>query len=198
MARLTEADFEDKVEVAKKKAEYSTTSAPGYAKAEYTGEVEWYTPPEYLDLARQVLFGVIDLDPASSTQAQKTVKAEKYYTIEEDGLLQDWNGRIWLNPPYKQPAIFDFCKKMVDEVQNGNVTSAIMLTHNYSDTEWFHLAASACSAICFTRGRIKFVSADGEVAAPTQGQAFFYFGKNQKDFCRVFSEVGLVVLPWQK
>ena len=40
-----------------------------------TGEIEWYTPPEYLERVRAVLGG-IDLDPASSKIAQKTVKAK--------------------------------------------------------------------------------------------------------------------------
>jgi hypothetical protein len=36
-----------------------------------------------------------------------------------------------------------------------------MLTHNYTDTTWFHQAAGACTANCFTRGRIKFYNAEG-------------------------------------
>ena len=52
-----------------------------------------------------------------------------------------------------------------------------MLTHNYADTTWFHRAQSASSALCFTRGRIKFIDSIGnECASPVQGQAFFYFG----------------------
>lgn len=69
-----------------------------------TGENEWYTPAEHLERARQVL-GSIDLDPASSDFAQQRVKAAQHFTIEDDGLKREWAGRVWLNPPYAQPAI---------------------------------------------------------------------------------------------
>ena len=60
----------EKLQRAKAAAENSTTSAPRYARGESTGEVEWYTPPAYLDLAREVLGG-IGLGPASSHLAQR-------------------------------------------------------------------------------------------------------------------------------
>jgi ParB family chromosome partitioning protein len=50
-----------------------------------TGVPEWYTPPEYIEAARAVR-GEIDLDPASSDIAQKTVKALHYFTLDDDGL----------------------------------------------------------------------------------------------------------------
>jgi hypothetical protein len=84
---------------------------------------------------------------------------------------------------------------MVAEVAAGRVKSAIMLTHNYTDTSWFHEAVSACAAICFTRGRVKFEQSNGDVAAPTQGQAFFYYGKNVAAFRKVFGAIGFVVTP---
>ena len=160
-----------------------------------TGENEWYTPSEYIELARGVLGG-IDLDPASSRAAQAVVKAGQFFTEEEDGLSQEWAGTVWLNPPYAQPLIAQFISKMVKERQAGHVTAGIMLTHNYTDTAWFHEAASVADAICFTRGRVKFHDAAGKIAAPTQGQAFFYFGHRPDIFSEKFSAVGLILIPW--
>ena len=71
-------------------------------------------------------------------------------------------------------------------------TKAILLTHNYTDTGWFHAAAGQCAAICFTRGRIRFVSATGGIAAPTQGQAFFYFGAGVDRFRDTFGGFGFI------
>ncbi len=158
-----------------------------------TGENEWYTPAEYVKAARKVL-GSIELDPASSDTAQETVKAERYFTADVDGLAQAWRAdTVFLNPPYSQPAIWDFIDRLVLELIQGNVGSAILLTHNYTDTAWFHRAGEVASAICFTRGRIKFVDADGNKCAPTQGQAFFYFGDNERVFAEEFSAFGLIL-----
>ena len=51
----------------------------------FTGEYEWNTPPEILEVAREVL-GEFDLDPASNPTAQKVVRARRYFTKEDDGL----------------------------------------------------------------------------------------------------------------
>lgn len=159
-----------------------------------TGENEWFTPVEYIELARGVL-GEIDLDPATHEQAQAIVRAARYFTKPENGLEREWHGRVWLNPPYAQPLIADFVSKMCAERKAGRITAAIMLTHNYTDTTWFHEAAGVADAICFTRGRVKFYEPDGTIAAPTQGQAFFYLGNDLDLFASKFAAIGLVVLP---
>jgi ParB family chromosome partitioning protein len=163
-------------------------------RAQGTGENEWYTPQEFIESARLVL-DCIDLDPASSEIAQQQVRAERFFTLADDGLSQPWAGRVFLNPPYAQPAIQQFVEKIVREIDLGGVSEAILLTHNYTDTRWFHHAAMACDAICFTRGRIGFLSPDGKKAAPTQGQAFFYFGPRPERFQEVFVAHGFVVVP---
>ena len=197
-ARLKEIEkFEATVATAKERArrvcefEKGSTEQRG---ASGTGENEWHTPEKYLELARKVLGG-IDLDPASSKAAQETVLAEQYFTKKDDGLKQQWQGRVWLNPPYAQPFIAQFVAKMVDEWNANHLAAAIMLTHNYTDTVWFHQAAASADAICFTRGRIGFIDPHGTVAAPTQGQAFFYFGSDVDFFIGEFSSIGFVFVP---
>ena len=67
---------------------------------EATGEFERYTPAIYIEAARLVL-GAIDLDPATSEQAQLLVRATKFFTEKTDGLKQEWHGRVLpANPPY--------------------------------------------------------------------------------------------------
>lgn len=165
---------------------------PHNHRAQGSGENEWYTPEQYLTAARKVL-GAIDLDPASSDIANKTVRAARFFSMTDDGLDKPWAGRVWMNPPYSQPHIARFAAKLVEETQSGNVSEAIALTHNYTDTAWFHALAGACDALCFTRGRIGFLSPDGRRAAPTQGQAFFYFGPRPSLFAEVFASIGLVL-----
>jgi DNA N-6-adenine-methyltransferase (Dam) len=100
---------------------------------------------------------------------------------------------VWLNPPYGQPEIGQFIDKIISESSLGRVESAIVLTHNYTDTFWFQSAARWADAICFMRGRIRFESPTGEIAAPTQGQAFFYSGPDFQLFKHIFEDTGFVI-----
>lgn len=156
-----------------------------------TGENEWYTPSKYIEAARAVL-GEIDLDPATSDYGQSHIKAKRYFTIKEDGLNQSWPGRVWLNPPYSQSLIQQFIEKLIEEYRARRTTEAILLVHNYTDTKWFHLAESEASKLCFTLGRIRFENAEGQLASPTQGQAFLYYGQKSVLFNAVFGDLGFV------
>ncbi len=161
-------------------------------RTSFTGNNEWFTPPKYIELARAVLGG-FDVDPASNPIAQETVKAAIYYTAETNGLDKEWHSKVWMNPPYSQPEIVHFVDKIVAEYEASRTTEEIVLTHNSTDTAWFNTLFGAASAICFTRGRVKFVSPKGKLASPAMGQAFTYFGKRPERFAEVFSEVGNVV-----
>ena len=155
----------------------------------WTGETEWYTPDKYLDAARAVL-GAFDLDPASSEFAQRKVQAARYFTAEDDGLAQEWAGRIWLNPPYKMPLIARFVEKLC--TSDGR-TEAILLTNNCTDTAWWHGALGESNAVCFTMGRISFYNAAGKSSAPTNGQCFFHMGARPERFADVFGAIGAVL-----
>lgn len=159
-----------------------------------SGENEWYTPQEYADMAREVM-GSIDLDPASNAEANQTIKATTFYTKDDDGLKKQWAGNVWLNPPYSRDLMPAFVDKLKQSYMDGDVGSAILVSHNNTDTAWFHSLAEAASAICFPKNRIRFYRGE-EVAAPTNGQAFFYLGNDTKKFASVFAETGFVVTPY--
>lgn len=65
--------------------------------ANNSGNNEWYTPADYIELARQVMGG-IDTDPATSEIANRTVQAAQIFTAEDNGLTKQWSGFKWLNP----------------------------------------------------------------------------------------------------
>ena len=162
----------------------------------FTGENEWYTPLKYIDAAREVM-GEIDIDPATSEFGQSRIKAKKYFTIKLDGLTQEWHGRVWLNPPYSQPLMAKFIGKTLYEYECLRLKEAIILTHNYTDTKWFHSLEAIAELICFTLGRIPYEKSNGgmrtyKVASPTQGAAFFYLGGNPEKFREVFGRFGFV------
>lgn len=159
--------------------------------ANNSGNNEWYTPAKYVELARKVL-GVIDLDPASCEHANKTVKAVTYFNIDDDGLSQEWNGKVWMNPPYSADLIQQFAYKIVDEYKKGHTTEAVVLVNNATETQWFSHMTLAASAVAFPKGRIQFETESGKLNSPLQGQAFIYFGKRAPLFCQVFSSIGWV------
>ena len=157
-----------------------------------SGDEEWYTPSQYIESARAVL-GQFDVDPASNPVAQQTVKATTDFTKDDDGLSKTWIGRVWLNPPFTARIINLFIDKMIAHYQSGEISEAIVLTNNATDTSWFHNAVKVAQAICFTSGRINFYKNNGAKSTPTNGQVFFYFGKNVDSFNQEFSKYGWVV-----
>lgn len=157
-----------------------------------SGNNEWYTPAEYIELAREVMRS-IDLDPASSDIANEVVRAREYYTSDTDGLSNGWFGKVWLNPPYSSELITKFTDKLLEELPN--IEEAIMLVNNATETEWFNKLVKSSSAVCFPRGRVKFHMPDGTTGAPLQGQALLYFGGDRGKFIEVFSRKGWCAVP---
>ena len=158
----------------------------------HTGDNESYTPIQYLESVKTVM-GVINVDPASNDYANERVKAEIYYTEATNGLDKEWNGKVWMNPPYASALIKQFIAKLLEEIDAGRCTEAIMLTNNSADTLWFHDSARASKAVCFTKGRINFYKADDSTTSPTNGQTFFYFGDNVEAFTEEFKQYGMIV-----
>jgi hypothetical protein len=159
--------------------------------ANNSGDNEWYTPPEFIEAARLVM-GSIDLDPASSEVANRTVGAERIYTAADDGLTLTWSGRVWMNPPYEKGLIDRFAEKFRAEVAAGFVTQAVVLVNNGTDTRWFATLCKVATMLCFPTGRIRFYKPDGERGAPLQGQAVLYIGSQQEAFASAFARFGIV------
>lgn len=154
------------------------------------GSDEWYTPPDLLELAREVL-GRIDLDPASSVIAQATVRAGTYYTKEDNGLVRPWSGRVWLNPPYSAPK--PWVKRLIDQYDRGAVEAALILVNNATDATWFQ-ELIARYPVLFPNKRIAFDRAGlGLVKGTRQGQALFYLGPDLDRFIAVFAQKGRIV-----
>lgn len=158
---------------------------------------EYYTPPQYIKAAREVMGG-IDLDPASCQAAQKWIKATRHFTIADDGLTQDWHGRVWLNPPYSKTDGRSnqeiWAEKLIAEYASGRVTEAILLVRSALGYKWFENLWYDWP-ICFAKERISFVRADGnDDGQSKQGTAFLYFGANPDRFIDVFRKFGRVIL----
>lgn len=161
---------------------------------------EWYTPALYIEAARE-LMGAIDLDPASCQDANDTVRAHRYFTREEDGLVQEWCGQnrmavsVWLNPPYGRTAGESnaalWITKLLAEYEAGHVTEAVLLVNAVTERAWFQPLLDF--PICFTNHRIRFQGANPDDDQPTHGNAFVYLGTDPDRFKRLFSQFGTIV-----
>jgi hypothetical protein len=174
-------------------AELLRRAGPGPHVGQNTGVSEWYTPAEFIAAAVEVL-GAIDLDPASTAEANDKVGAARFYTADDNGLDPErpWAGRVWMNPPYSQPAVAHFALRLAGEFTAGNVTAAITLTNNATDTEWWQLLAATASALCLPVRRVKFWQPGQPDASPLQGQALLYLGPYPGQFSAEFGRFGSV------
>ncbi len=198
-AAIPEDEFESRISEWRIEAEENNArlqtdlTKRGAAHVAYnSGDNEWYTPSEYIEAARSAMGG-IDLDPASSSSANNVVKAGRFFSVDDDGLSPDaeWSGRVWMNPPYAQPLVADFCARLVNEFKQGSVATACVLVNNATETSWFQHVAAAASAVCFPSRRVRFW-APGKVSQPLQGQAVLYLGGSPKTFAQHFREFGIV------
>ncbi len=198
LAAIPEPDFESYVARTVEKGEKITTAAAIDAISDSEGydSNEWYTPADRVELVRQVL-GEIDLDPASCAAAQKTVRAKRFLTEQQDARTRKWKGRVFMNPPYEHPLVEELVRKLLDEHAAGRVTASITLVNNSTDSAWMQELLRRSAAACFTIGRIAFVREDGKAARGNrQGQIFAYIGPDVDAFARSFGDVGVVLRPF--
>ncbi len=195
-AQIPEKAFEQHVAQVKDAGLELTTSgllksAKSPHVSQNTGESEWYTPFEYIACAHSVM-GRIDLDPASSELANKTVRASKIYTAKDDGLSKVWGGKVWMNPPYSAELVRQFVSKFAKHVNNKDIHEGMVLVNNATETQWFNELVSVSNAVLFPSGRVKFLDPSGKPGAPLQGQALTYSGKNLEKFINEFGGFGWI------
>lgn len=109
----------------------------------------WATP--------QALFDTLDaefdftLDPCAS---HSTAKCARYFTIEDDGLAQDWDGTVFMNPPYGR-SIGDWVRKARQESERG--ATVVCLIPARTDTAYWHdEVMQHATEVRFIRGRLHF------------------------------------------
>lgn len=168
---------------------------------------QWYTPSEYVEAARTVLRG-IDLDPASHEEAQMGIRAAYYYTEHDNGLEQDWTGRIFLNPP--GGLVVEFWEKLL----RSDVSAAIWIGYSLEQLQTLQSSGYPSPIeypICIPSRRIAFVESSSKQltrmaklrlqgkdpnakSSPTHANYITYIGPETGLFLEVFSRFGAVRL----
>jgi site-specific DNA-methyltransferase (adenine-specific) len=132
---------------------------------------KWSTPQDFYD-ELNAEFG-FTLDPCAD---EFNHKCNKYYTEEDDGLLQDWEGEIvFCNPPYGK-AIKDWVRKAYIEGCKPN-TTVVMLIPARTDTIYFHKYIYHKAEIRFLKGRLKF--GNSKNSAPFPSMVVIYRGPEE-------------------
>ena len=149
-----------------------------------SANVDWYTPPWVF----QRIGLEFDLDPCQPPDGIGWIPAKQRYSIQDDGLIQPWFGRVWLNPPYGKhtPAWLNRMHKH----RNG-----ISLVFARTDCAWFHESVAKADAILFLRGRIKFVDGLGVTGGggAGSGSMLVAWGKENVDALVAMGDLGYLV-----
>lgn len=126
---------------------------------------DWATPQEFFDrLNEEFRF---TLDPCAN---EKNHKCDRYYTKEQDGLRQPWDGeRVFCNPPYGR-GIGDWVKKAREAAERNALV--VLLLPARTDTRWFHDWIYGQSEIRFLRGRLRFGGAANSAPFPSMVVVF--------------------------
>jgi len=118
---------------------------------------EWLTPPELIKK-----LGPFDLDPCAPINRPWEM-AKKHFTINDNGLLQPWNGFVWCNPPYGLEAA-----KWLEKLANYGNGIALIFARTETDM-FFRWVWNKASSLLFIEGRLYFHYVDGSKAKANSG-----------------------------
>ena len=118
----------------------------------------WATPIEFYKKLDEIYKFTLDV-----CATHENAKCDKYFTKEIDGLQQQWNGSVWMNPPYGKE-IIKWMKKAYESSLQG--ATVVCLVPSRTDTRWWHEYAMKGN-ITFIKGRLKFGDAKNSAPFPS-------------------------------
>jgi hypothetical protein len=168
----------------------------------------WTTPPEWVERIRACLGGKIELDPFSSEIANRSIRAERFFTEADDGFKQEWNAKtVLVNPPGR--TIKKSWRKLVTEFQSagphlpwyGRIGQAIWVGFSVEQicvlaepcTSTHHELCPLDFSVVFLRKRISFVKEDGTTGSPSHANFLVGLGVPISTFNAHFSPFGRTV-----
>jgi hypothetical protein len=152
-----------------------------------TGD-DYYTPAHIVACVRDAL-GAIDLDPASHVAANEVVDARRFFTRDQNGLLQPWAGRVFLNPPFSDWP--QWVPKVLDEWAQGTIDAMVTLGASRTLTaNYFQPLLHRADAFCIIGGRNPFWGLTVESESPTDGHFLLYLGPHRERFRSAVSPLG--------
>lgn len=122
----------------------------GFAHDRTTGKEEWLTPPWILKE-----LGEFDLDPCAPVNRPWEI-AKKHFTIQDNGLIRPWEGRVFCNPPYGTQT--PRWMQRMSEHQNG-IALIFVRTETATFFPWIWNNATS---FLFIKGRLSFYTTQGK------------------------------------
>jgi len=126
----------------------------------------WATPQEFFDKYNALY--EFNLDVCAN---KDNAKCSKFFSIEDNGLEQEWIGSCWMNPPYGRE-IIHWMRKAYESSLCG--ATVVCLVPARTDTKWWHGYAMK-GDIEFIKGRLKFGGSKNSAPFPS---AVVVFGNN--------------------
>ena len=157
--------------MSRKRTQLWAAGGPGFSSA----TDDWATPPEvFAALDAEFRF---QLDVCASA---RNAKCERFFTVADDGLAQQWTGRVWMNPPYGR-TIGAWMAKAAESARAD--ATVVCLVPARTDTAWWHEhVMAAASEVRLVRGRLKF--GDGASPAPFPSAIVVFRADAQRDGLR--------------
>jgi len=120
---------------------------------------QWATPQDFFDKCDKE-YGPFTLDVCADIG---NAKCQKFFSKQDDGLKQKWEGICWMNPPYGR-GIGKWLEKAYLSSQQG--ATVVCLVPARTDTAWWHDYAIK-GKVVFIRGRLKFGKSKNSAPFPS-------------------------------
>lgn len=160
-----------------------------YQSRPVAGTHVWLTPPEII-----AALGAFDLDPCAAPEPRPWATAERMISPPFDGLAIEWQGRVWLNPPYGQHTAA-WLTKLAEHGNGIALVFARTETRMFAESVW-----PKADALLFLSGRPHFHRPDGTRAKGNSGGPLVLvaYGSNNAEALRNSGLAGSIVYPRQE
>jgi len=122
----------------------------------------WETPQHIFEEYKHIFNGkYISLDVCADIYNSK---CKKFFSKEQDGLKQNWDGYVcWMNPPYGSQI-----GKWIQKASEAKATVVCLLPAR-TDTKWFHnyIYNKNDVKLVFLKGRLKFGGSKNSAPFPS-------------------------------
>lgn len=146
----------------------------------------WFSPAKVVEPGRATLGG-FDVDPASEALANETIRARRFISQAEDGLVAPWrlHGQapvsFWLNPPGgkvdNRSLAGLFWRRVMVERAAGNLSDGIFIAFSVEllqTTQSKDVPGCSEFCVCIPDKRIKFERPGEKALSPTHANAIIY------------------------